>query len=57
MSVMAFLVKIDSFGLLVLIPLVYLIYGKMKSVFHLILGFIFFVFFYMKWVFVTFEPS
>ena len=47
MSVMAFLVKIDSFSIIVLIPLVYLFYNKIKSVFHLILGFIFSIFFYM----------
>jgi hypothetical protein len=46
-STLACLVKLDSFGLIIIIPLLYLFCSKIRSVFQLILGFVFFMFFYM----------
>ena len=45
LSVLAFLVKIDSFILIILILLIYLLYNKMQTFFHLLCGFIFSFFF------------
>jgi len=46
-STLTCLVKLDSFGLIIIIPLLYLIYSKSKSIFRLISGFAFSIIFFM----------